>query len=64
MMVGAAFAAMSLFAAENRVGEAFNEDRLSQWTVSVNGKASNARLKISNGILYAVPLKGFIITFQ
>lgn len=46
------------------VGEAFNEDRLSGWSVSVNGKAAKIRLKMADGILYAVPARGFIITVQ
>ena len=45
------------------IGEAFNEDRLSQWGVSINGKEVGVRLKIANGILYAVPANGFFIKF-
>jgi len=43
------------------IGESFGEDRLATWTVVVNGTIARARLKLSGGILYAVPIRNFIL---
>lgn len=43
------------------VGEVVHGDRLSAWSVTINGRPSDARLRIANGMLYAVPNNGLML---
>ncbi|MBR4652500.1 MAG: hypothetical protein IKO72_04000 [Kiritimatiellae bacterium] len=46
------------------INEAFNENRLSGWSVVVNGRRVNASLKIMAGVLYAVPIRGAMLNLR